>query len=111
MDDLRQSVQNAVYEQKDPLLIYKFESFKLFGAFISKINNSIVSFLYKNYIPNFNEDSIETAQEGPRKNIPSNYSESKTNFYSMMDNILDEPIPQGKIIPIKSTNKQKFTIP
>ncbi len=44
MDDLRQSVQGAVYEQKDPLLIYKFESFELFKGLVSKVNQEIVSF-------------------------------------------------------------------
>ena len=47
MDDLKQSVQNAVYEQKDPLLIYKFESFNLFKELIYKVNKEIVTFLLK----------------------------------------------------------------
>jgi len=47
MDDLKQSVQNASYEQKDPLLIYKFESFELFKQMIDKVNRDIVSFLTK----------------------------------------------------------------
>src|SRR5687768_16788166 len=45
MDDLKQSVQNAVYEQKDPLLIYKFEGFELFKRFIAKVNEETISFL------------------------------------------------------------------
>ena len=45
MDDLRQSVQGAVYEQKDPLLIYKFESFELFKGLVSKVNQEIVVFI------------------------------------------------------------------
>jgi len=52
MDDLKQSVQNAVYEQKDPLLIYKFESFNLFKSLIEKVNKDIVSFLLKAGLPN-----------------------------------------------------------
>ena len=51
MDDLKQSVQNAVYEQKDPLLIYKFESFNLFKNLVEKINKDIVSFLLKATLP------------------------------------------------------------
>jgi preprotein translocase subunit SecA len=47
MDDLRQSVRNAVYEQKDPLLIYKFESFELFRSMLVRMNKSITSFLVK----------------------------------------------------------------
>ena len=51
MDDLRQSVQNAVYEQKDPLLIYKGESFKLFQEMLDTTNREIISVLLKAYIP------------------------------------------------------------
>lgn len=55
MDDLRQSVQNAVYEQKDPLLIYKFESFNLFEQMMDKVNKDIVGFLFRATLPNQQE--------------------------------------------------------
>jgi preprotein translocase subunit SecA len=51
MDDLKQSVQNAVYEQKDPLLIYKFESFQLFKLMIDRVGKDITSFLMKGNLP------------------------------------------------------------
>ncbi len=51
MDDLRQSVQSAVYEQKDPLLIYKFESFELFKKMIDKIGYEAISFLLRADLP------------------------------------------------------------
>lgn len=51
MDDLKQSVQNAVYEQKDPLLIYKFESFELFKRMIGKVNEQTIQFLFHAHIP------------------------------------------------------------
>ncbi len=51
MDDLKQSVQGAAYEQKDPLLIYKFESFELFKRMIGKVNKEIISFLGKARLP------------------------------------------------------------
>jgi len=51
MDDLRQSVQNASYEQKDPLLVYKLESYNLFSAMLEKINREVLSILHKGYIP------------------------------------------------------------
>ena len=51
MDDLRQSVQNASYEQKDPLLIYKLESYHLFSAMLEKSNRDELSILNKGYIP------------------------------------------------------------
>ena len=55
MDDLKQSVQNASYEQKDPLLIYKFEAVKLFERFLSRINIDTVSFLMKADMPEIQE--------------------------------------------------------
>jgi len=51
MDELKQSVQLAVHEQKDPLLIYKFEAFELFKGVIEKINKEVISFLFKGEIP------------------------------------------------------------
>ncbi len=51
MDDLRQSVQNASYEQKDPLLIYKLESFKLFSTMLTKVTEEVLSVIMKAYIP------------------------------------------------------------
>ena len=51
MDNLKQSVQNAVYEQKDPLLIYKFESFNLFKSMLEKLNSETISFLFKANLP------------------------------------------------------------
>jgi len=61
MDDLKQSVQNATYEQKDPLLIYKFESFNLFKEMVSKVNKDIVSTLMKGHIPIQNPDQVREA--------------------------------------------------
>ena len=51
MDDLKQSVQNATYEQKDPLLIYKFESFNLFSKMLEDLNQEVLSFLLRAHIP------------------------------------------------------------
>ena len=51
MDDLKQSVQNASYEQKDPLLIYKFESFNLFSKMLEELNQDVLSFLLRSFIP------------------------------------------------------------
>ncbi len=62
MDDLKQSVQNAVYEQKDPLLIYKFEGFEAFKRFISKVNEETISFLMKADIPVQQPDQVQEAR-------------------------------------------------
>ncbi len=61
MDDLRQSVQNATYEQKDPLLIYKFESFGLFAKMLEKVNRDVLSILNKSYVP-VRENKPDTTQ-------------------------------------------------
>ncbi len=65
MDDLRQSVQNASYEQKDPLLIYKFESFELFSQMLEKINRDVLAILNKAYIPvqQRNPEAIQQARQ------------------------------------------------
>ena len=67
MDDLKQSVQSAVYEQKDPLVIYKFEGFELFKKFIAKVNQDTVSFLTKAQIPIQNSDEVQEAKKLKRK--------------------------------------------
>jgi preprotein translocase subunit SecA len=69
MDDLKQSVQNATYEQKDPLLIYKFESFNLFKQMVAKVNKDVVSTLMKGYIPVQNPDQIREAEERKRMDM------------------------------------------
>ena len=63
MDDLKQSVQNATYEQKDPLLIYKFESFNLFKVMIGKVNRQIVSMLTKGHIPMVEPQQVHEGHE------------------------------------------------
>ncbi|REA58660.1 preprotein translocase subunit SecA [Dyadobacter luteus] len=65
MDDLKQSVQNAVFEQKDPLLIYKFESVELFKRFLSKVNFDMLSFLMKADIPQ--EEAAPAVQQPVRR--------------------------------------------
>ncbi|NNE01915.1 MAG: preprotein translocase subunit SecA [Eudoraea sp.] len=62
MDELKQSVQLAVHEQKDPLLIYKFEAFELFRGMIDKVNKDVVSFLFKGELPSGNENEIQEAR-------------------------------------------------
>ena len=47
MDDLRQSVQNAAYEQKDPLVVYKLESYNLFAAMLESLDKDVLSFLFR----------------------------------------------------------------
>jgi preprotein translocase subunit SecA len=69
MDDLKQSVQSASYEQKDPLLIYKFESFNLFKRMVQKVNKDIVSFLYKGNLPWNDSNNVKEAQRPQRNDM------------------------------------------
>ena len=62
MDELKQSVQLAVHEQKDPLLIYKFEAFELFKGMIDKVNKDVVSFLFKGELPSGSTNEIQEAR-------------------------------------------------
>ena len=62
MDELKQSVQLAVHEQKDPLLIYKFEAFELFKSMIGNLNKEVLNFLVKASIPNIESTSIKEAK-------------------------------------------------
>lgn len=81
MDDLKQSVQNASYEQKDPLLIFKFESFNLFKIMVNKVNKYIVSTLMKGHIPIQNPDQVREAAEVRRTDM-SRYRTQKSELVS-----------------------------
>ena len=67
MDELRQSVQNATYEQKDPLLIYKFESYNLFSKMLEKVNRDTLAILNKSYIPTRENNPEAVQQEHQQK--------------------------------------------
>lgn len=68
MDELKTSVQNAVYEQKDPLLVYKFESFELFKRMMSDVNKEMVSFLLRANLPDETQNTIQQARvQAPRR--------------------------------------------
>ncbi len=81
LDDLRQSVQNATYEQKDPLLIYKFESFELFKSMVDRINKQVVSILLRGQIPVKDPKAVQQAK-GPRGLDMSKYEANKDEYSS-----------------------------
>jgi preprotein translocase subunit SecA len=78
MDDLKQSVQNATYEQKDPLLIYKFESFNLFKSMMNRVNREVVATLVKGHIPIQDPEQVREAEERRRQDY-SKYQTSRTD--------------------------------
>lgn len=73
MDDLKQSVQNASYEQKDPLLIYKFESFNLFKKMLESINREVLAVLLRIYIPMSNGSSQESQRQTPPRDLEAKH--------------------------------------
>lgn len=77
MDELKQSVQLAVHEQKDPLLIYKFEAFELFKSMIDKVNKEVVSFLFKGELPSGNPNEIQEERNvrRPKENLRTSKEE------------------------------------
>jgi len=91
MDDLKQSVQNASYEQKDPLLIYKFESFNLFRNMLEELNKDILSFLLMAQIPlrdasqarqapaRMNNQDLASKMRASRAELSTNGGQSKSN--------------------------------
>ena len=103
MDDLKQSVQNATYEQKDPLLIYKFESYELFKTMLNKINKDVVSTLMKGYIPVQDPDQVKEAER--RRNVDmSRLRESKSDF-SQYSSSAGTPAGQRKTEPVRVEKK------
>ena len=79
LDDLKHSVQNASYEQKDPLLIYKLESVNLFDTMVDKINNQTVSILMRVHIPVQEPQEVRQAAPEQRQDL-SKYREQKQDL-------------------------------
>ncbi len=103
LDDLKQSVQNATYEQKDPLLIFKFESFNLFKIMISKVNRQIISILAKGHIPISEPQQVREGHERRGLDL-SRLSTSKQELPGSSINpprMPDAPREQHPIQPIR----------
>jgi preprotein translocase subunit SecA len=105
MDDLKQSVQNAVYEQKDPLLIYKFESFELFKRMIGKVNEETISFLFKADIPVQNSEEVQQARPPLAAKAPA-LKVQKEEAHSVLEGPAAEEVaearPVVKAAPVRS---------
>ncbi|MGB1040738.1 MAG: preprotein translocase subunit SecA, partial [Flavobacteriales bacterium] len=84
MDDLRQDVRGAQYEQKDPLLLYKLESYKLFKQMVSKVNKEIISFLMKANLP-LNEGVEQTNNEKLQRRAQPKLQAGRTDINASSD--------------------------
>ncbi len=108
LDDLRQSVQNAAYEQKDPLLIYKFESFKLFEQMLLNINREITSFLSRAQLPLPNENEVHEArkpqapQRGLRAGRENQFDRAARQQQQAIDSSSQQP---QKVMPVHVEKK------
>ena len=98
MDDLKQSVQNASYEQKDPLLIYKFEAFELFKGMLDTVNRDVLSFLFKGELPSQNANQISEAQERKREKLNLSKEEVQNVSQASNGHQTQEVQPQETII-------------
>lgn len=100
MDDLKQSVQNAVYEQKDPIVIYKMEAYNLFKSMLAVMNKDIVSFLFKGEIPGQQEpENVQAARPIPAQ--PAQIKATKQELSS----------PTGVSEEDRDTREQQVTQP
>jgi preprotein translocase subunit SecA len=107
LDDLKQSVQAATYEQKDPLLIYKFESFELFKIAIDRINREATSSLLKGNIPLQDPSQVQQAR-GPRRLDMSEFEQTKRDAQSAYEGRGGDGQPgrqQPKVEPVRSGRK------
>ena len=84
MDELKSSVQNASYEQKDPLLVYKFEAFELFKQMISDVNKEVLSFLFKGEIPN--QGNISEARQQKRERLNASKADVQNSTEQAISN-------------------------
>lgn len=105
MDELKQSVQNAVHEQKDPLLIYKFEAFKLFNEVLLKMNKEVGSFLMKCNLPQQQEGNIAKQEQAPKKTDMSQLEmsrpESNTQNQQGDQAVAEAPKPKTKPVRVE----------
>ena len=106
MDELRNSVQMASYEQKDPLLIYKFEAADLFKQMNLEINRNIISFLFRAGIP-MQEAPVQAAELPQQRTDMSDYYDNKVQIDNVGDDYAanekdyyQEPVPQPKQQPV-----------
>ena len=103
MDDLKQSVQNAVYEQKDPLLIYKFEGFEAFKRFIGKVNSETISFLMKSDIPIQEPEQVQEARtQRSRVKLNEQKEESRSLLSGGGQQEGQQRAVEEKVLPVKS---------
>ncbi len=82
VDDLKQEVQLASYEQKDPIVIYKKEAFNLFSSMMGGVNRDIASFLFKGQVPQADENQVRNAEQEKQKAFAKKIQEGRGEMMS-----------------------------
>ncbi|MBV7440063.1 preprotein translocase subunit SecA [Weeksellaceae bacterium TAE3-ERU29] len=90
MDDLRRSVQNVTYEQKDPLVVYKEESFYMFRDMIDTINREVVSFLFKGELPTPDPEQIQRARQQREEQVQTTRGRDLSSDQQTQQEVADQ---------------------
>ena len=98
MDELKQTVQNATYEQKDPLLVYKFEAFELFQETIDKINKEVLSFLFKGKLPSQEASQVSEAREQQREQLDLRKDEVQNSTQQAINSARNQQTQEQQIV-------------
>ena len=96
MDDLKQSVQNASYEQKDPLVVYKLEAYNLFAAMLEELNQDVLSFLLRAFIPLREDVSAPRQAQAPRRTDMSQMRTQHDNLSTNGEQKSNSPVKVDK---------------
>ena len=96
MDDLKQSVQNATYEQKDPIVIYKIESYNLFAEMLENLYKDVLSFLLRSFVPLRDSSTPAPAKAQPRKTDMSNLQTRRTDLVTNGEQRSNTPVKVEK---------------
>ncbi|KAB1159687.1 preprotein translocase subunit SecA [Tenacibaculum aiptasiae] len=98
MDELKQTVQNATYEQKDPLLVYKFEAFELFQETIDKVNKEVLSFLFKGQLPSQDASQVSEAREQKREQLDTRKDEVQNSTQQAMSRARNQQTQEQQVV-------------
>ncbi len=109
MDELKQTVQNATYEQKDPLLVYKFEAFELFQETIDKINKEVLSFLFKGKLPSQEASQVSEAREQQREQLDLRKDEVQNSTQQAISNARNQQTQEQQAVETIVRNNQNWS--
>lgn len=98
MDELKQTVQNATYEQKDPLLVYKFEAFELFQKTIDVVNKEVLSFLFKGQLPSQDASQFSEAPEQKREQLDMRKDEVQNSSQQAMNRARNQQTQEQQVV-------------